>query len=177
MTRDLLLGALVRLRAAEPRDSSLLHAWFNDSEVTRFIASRYPRPSSKSREAVDASATSYSRAGFTVQRATDGVPIGWVELRDASSEDRTAEVDIAVGDKTCWGMGYGTDTMRTACRFGFEVMNLERIQLEVFLENKPAVRSYEKVGFRHEVTARDAQFRFGRYWDIAVMGLLRGELT
>ncbi|HKS92694.1 MAG TPA: GNAT family protein, partial [Tepidiformaceae bacterium] len=71
---------------------------------------------------------------------------------------------------------YGTDTMRTVCRFGFEVMNLHRIELDVSERNKRAIAVYERVGFKVEARRRHARFKFGAYVDVVVMGLLEGEL-
>jgi RimJ/RimL family protein N-acetyltransferase len=68
------------------------------------------------------------------------------------------------------------DAMRVVCRFGFEMMNLQRIELEVYADNARAVHVYEKVGFRLEGTRRHAVFKRGRYHDMHVMGLLEGEL-
>ncbi|MBE0610648.1 MAG: GNAT family N-acetyltransferase, partial [Dehalococcoidia bacterium] len=69
-----------------------------------------------------------------------------------------------------------TDTMRTVCRFGFEMMNLHRIQLEVYANNARARHVYEKVGFVLEGCRRQALYKFGRYHDVLVMSLLEGEL-
>jgi len=56
------------------------------------------------------------------------------------------------------------------------MMNLHRIELEVFADNARAVHVYEKVGFHMEGTRRRAIFKFGRYQDLHVMGLLEEEL-
>ena len=102
--------------------------------------------------------------------------IGGVDLRPSSQENREATLGITIGDKAVWDGGYGTDTMRTICRFGFEMMNLHRIQLEVYAGNERARHVYEKVGFRLEGCRREAFFKYGRYQDVLVMGLLEGEL-
>ena len=62
------------------------------------------------------------------------------------------------------------------CRFGFEMMNLNRIELEVHAENARARHVYAKVGFQEEGVRRQAIYRAGRYQDMVVMGLLAGEL-
>jgi RimJ/RimL family protein N-acetyltransferase len=177
MKRDPLHGSLIRLRAGEPEDEPFSYEWVNDGEVTRFLGSRYPRSHAAGRTSQAEAEISYSQAGFMVDRLADGRPIGWVALRRATGEDRCATLGISIGDKTCWDGGYGTDTMRTVCRFGFDVMNLNRIELDVYVENARAVRVYEKIGFRLEATLRDYQFKFGQYWDLYLMGLLRGELV
>jgi RimJ/RimL family protein N-acetyltransferase len=56
------------------------------------------------------------------------------------------------------------------------MMNLHRIELEVYANNHRARHVYEKLGFRLEVTKRQALYKFGEYHDIHVMGLLEGEL-
>ena len=57
------------------------------------------------------------------------------------------------------------------------MMNLNRIELDVFAENARARRVYEKVGFREEGVRRQAVYKYGRYQDVVVMGLLAGELA
>jgi RimJ/RimL family protein N-acetyltransferase len=57
------------------------------------------------------------------------------------------EVDIYIGEyigeKDHWGGGYGTDALRTVCRYGFDTMRLHSIELGVVEENARAIRSYE----------------------------------
>lgn len=170
-------GRLIRLRIREPEDAPLLFQWFNDPEVTEHLAIRYPVSHRQERDFVDSvSRSGYDAAHFAITDKASGRLIGGVDLLETRAENRVATLGIAIGDRTAWGGGYGTDTMRTVCRFGFEMMNLHRITLEVLAPNRRATRVYEKVGFRHEAVRREAAYRYGRYVDVLVMGLLRGEL-
>ncbi|MBN9491863.1 GNAT family N-acetyltransferase [bacterium] len=170
-------GRLIRLRAREREDEALLYQWFNDPEVTEFLSMRYPLSHAQERAFIEsASEISYGKASFAVETLADSRLIGGVGLERTSPENRSAVLGIALGDKTYWDSGYGTDTMRAICRFGFEMMNLHRIELEVFEENRRAIAVYERVGFAVEGCRRDAQFKFGRYTNSLVMGLLEGEL-
>jgi RimJ/RimL family protein N-acetyltransferase len=74
-----------------------------------------------------------------------------------------------------WNQGLGRDVMETLLRFGFEQMNLHRIYLRVFADNKRAVHLYEVIGFQHEGCWRQAAFRHSRYHDLLWMSILRGE--
>ncbi|MGC5019555.1 GNAT family N-acetyltransferase [Micromonospora sp. DT47] len=87
-----------------------------------------------------------------------------------------AELDISLGEKVCWGRGYGTEAMRLICRYGFDKMRLHRISLWVADENAAAIRVYTKVGFVEEGRARESFRRDGRWHDMIMMGLLEGEL-
>ncbi|MCC7364616.1 MAG: GNAT family N-acetyltransferase [Dehalococcoidia bacterium] len=168
-------GELIRLRSHEPEDEPYFHRWIHDPEVTEHLNARYPYSHAQEREFASLTST-YQNATFSVVTLAEGQLIGNVSLRNAVPEDRSCDLGIMIGDKEYWGRGYGTDTMRTACRFGFEMMNLHRIELEVFAGNDRAQHVYEKVGFKVEARRRQAHFKFGRYVDVLVMGLLEGEL-
>jgi RimJ/RimL family protein N-acetyltransferase len=170
-------GRLIRLRAREPEDEPFFHRWINDPDVTEYLSARYPLSHAFERKWVqDNDTPSFGNAGFAVETLAESKLIGTVGLHEVSAENRTAILGIAIGDKTRWDGGYGTDTMRTICRFGFQMMNLHRIELDVYAENLRARRVYEKVGFKLEGCRRQAIYKFGRYFDVMVMGLLEGEL-
>lgn len=170
-------GALVRLRAPEPRDAESFYEWFNDTEATAGLGVRYPVSMRTEREWVERGAVpSYAGAHFAVE-THEGRLLGTCGLYGTSSpENRSAELGVALVDKTQWGKGYGTDTVRTLCRFGFEEMNLHRIELLVFAQHTYAIRAYERAGFVREAVARQAHWGDGRYYDDVYMSLLEGEL-
>ncbi|MBA4180397.1 MAG: RimJ/RimL family protein N-acetyltransferase [Anaerolinea sp.] len=170
-------GRLVRLRTREPEDEPLLYQWFNDPEVTEHLSLRYPLSHAQEKQFIEsASSIGYNYASFGVETIAEGRLIGGVGLEHVSPENRSAVLGIAIGDKAFWNGGYGTDAMRVLSRFGFAMMNLHRIELEVYADNERAIHVYEKVGFQLEGTRREAVFKFGRYQDVLIMGLLEGEL-
>ncbi len=170
-------GDLIRLRAAEPGDAAFFHRGTNDPEITRGLLLRYPVSMEDETQWINGIRTiTFGNAHFVVEVKTDARILGSVGLRGATPEDRTADLGIAIFDKTRWGKGYGSDAVRTACRFGFTEMGLARIELWVFADNDRARRAYEKVGFVHEGTARSRLYKHGRRVDEHLMGLLPGEL-
>jgi RimJ/RimL family protein N-acetyltransferase len=169
-------GKLVRLRAREATDEPLLYSWFNDPEVTEFLTVRYPLSHKQEANFLEGvSAPSFMHADFAIETLA-GKLIGGCALEGSHPENREAILGIAIGDRSYWDGGYGTDAMRVLCRFGFEMMNLHRIQLDVYAENLRAIHVYEKIGFQVEGRRRDALFKYGTYSDVIVMGLLAGEL-
>ncbi len=169
-------GRLIRLRAREPEDEPLHFRWFNDPEVTEYLGRRYPESHASTFERLKPSEKWGRSAGFSVERLDDGRCIGEVFLGSLSDENRSGRLGIAIGDRASWDGGFGTDTMRTVCRFGFEMMNLHRIELAVDADNARARHVYEKVGFRVEARLRDGRYKSGRYRTDLLMGLLEGEL-
>ncbi|MDZ7729032.1 MAG: GNAT family protein [Dehalococcoidia bacterium] len=137
---DPLQGRLVRLRALEPEDEPLLYRWINDPQVTETLAARYPMSHQQERDWIAASSISHAAAQFGVEALDDGALIGTVRHSAVTEPaNREATLGIFIGETERWGQGYGTDAVRTLCRFGFEMMNLHRIQLDVLAGNDRAI--------------------------------------
>ena len=82
------------------------------------------------------------------------------------------QLGMAVRDD--WqGKGAGTALMQAAVDLADKWLNLERLELEVYTDNEPAVRLYTKFGFVIEGTLVRFAFRDGRYVDAYAMARLR----
>jgi RimJ/RimL family protein N-acetyltransferase len=171
-------GTLVRLRPGGMADLERTHRWLNDREVTRFLGSRRYLMALEAEENWMREHTrellSYRRAAFAIE-TKDGRHIGNTNLFDVSPEDRSAELGIMIGEPDCWSQGFGADAIITLCRFGFEEMNLHRIELSVYGRNERGRACYRKVGFIDEACMRQDVYRFGEYDDLWVMSTLRDE--
>lgn len=167
-------GERIRLRAREDTDLEVMYRWINDWETVQYLASRYPRSRKDEKEWLSGGDPSYGDAAFIVE-TLEQRPIGFLGLHRMAPEHREAHLGVAIGDEEYRDGGYGTDIMRTLARAAFEVMNLNRIELTVYEWNPRAIRVYEKVGFKQEGVLRDAMFRAGKWHNLALMGLLRGE--
>jgi RimJ/RimL family protein N-acetyltransferase len=102
-------------------------------------------------------------------------PLGLVSLTGIDPVHKHGELHILLGDRASHGHGIGTEATRAMLSHGFRDLNLHRIYLFVLDSNAVARRMYEKAGFRHEGTLRDAVFKNGAYEDVHLMGLLAPE--
>lgn len=171
-------GKLINLRAIDVGDVDRYCDWLNDREVTRHLQMRY-QVSRLAEEAWIRDGTSrqmgYGTGGNFAVETKDGVHIGSVGFHYANPENRKATLGIVIGDKAYWSKGYGTDTMLTLMRFGFDEMNLHRIDLSVDVENERAIACYRKCGFVEEGRLRCERYSRGEYRDQLWMGILREE--
>jgi len=82
------------------------------------------------------------------------------------------QIGIAVRDD--WqGKGVGTALMQAAIELADNWLNLRRLELEVYTDNLPAIRLYEKFGFSIEGTLVDYAFCDGEYVDTYSMARIR----
>jgi putative acetyltransferase len=73
----------------------------------------------------------------------------------------------------CQGQGVGTALLQAAVELADMWFNLQRIELEVFTDNEPAVRLYRKFGFVVEGTLVRYAYRAGEFVDVYAMARLR----
>ncbi|MGQ0840833.1 GNAT family N-acetyltransferase [Actinokineospora sp.] len=170
-------GSLVRLRPIEPEDADALWRWESDPEVMRWLDDGYLESLAAIRKRIaDRATNSFAKVTFGVETLADARLIGVVQLRDAQPETGRAELDIYLGERDCWNGGFGTETMRLICRYGFDKMRLHSIGLGVVVENERARHVYRKVGFVEEGRLRQSFRRDGHWHDMILMGLLEDEL-
>lgn len=175
--RPIIRGEGVYLRAAEREDIPTFVRWFNDTDVVRNLAFLAPMSAAAESAWFDSMLAAQGKTDyhFVICLIEGDRPIGTIGLHDIHSKHGHAEFGIAIGEKSEWNKGYGTDALRAICDFGFGELRLERISLLVIAGNDRACRSYEKAGFVLEGTLRRAHFARGEHHDMHVMSLLREE--
>jgi RimJ/RimL family protein N-acetyltransferase len=109
----------------------------------------------------------YERASMQV--------IGSAELRNIDKNHRTAEYGIIIGDKSCWGKGYGTETTILMLDYAFTVLGLHNVLLSTFSYNERAVRAYTRAGFRVMGRQREAARLGDQIYDMIFMDCLATE--
>jgi RimJ/RimL family protein N-acetyltransferase len=178
-------GERVRLRRIERNDLPRFVEWLNDPAVREHLALVYPLSLPEEEQWFEATLRLEpagqpfaidARTGTPGEEPAEWLLIGSIGFHSIDWRNRSADVGIVIGRRDYQGKGYGTDALRTLCRWGFEQLNLNRIHLRVFEDNPGGIACYEKLGFRHEGRLRQDRYQAGRYLDTLIMGLLRGEL-
>ncbi|MGQ0607193.1 MAG: GNAT family N-acetyltransferase [Chloroflexota bacterium] len=175
--RPIIRGEQVFLRAAEREDLPLFVRWFNDIDVLHNLSMHAPMSHAGEAAWFDRmlAAQGSTDYHFVICLLADAREIGTIGLHGLDFQNGNAEFGIAIGEKSEWDKGHGTDALRAICDFGFGELRLERISLIVYSGNERAQRSYRKAGFTHEGTLRRSHFARGEYHDAHVMSLLRDE--
>jgi L-phenylalanine/L-methionine N-acetyltransferase len=97
--------------------------------------------------------------------------IGLTAFLEKPRRRHAGTIGMAVADE--WhGRGVGTKLMQAALDLADNWIGLRRLELEVFADNEPAIRLYEKFGFVREGTCRQFALRDGEYVDVLLMARL-----
>lgn len=101
--------------------------------------------------------------------------VGMFSLKTFPARPRRRHVgSIGMSVHDDWqGKGVGTALMRAGVDLADNWFNLTRLELEVYADNEPAVRLYERFGFEREGLLRQHAYRDGRYVDAIMMARLR----
>ena len=174
---NLFVGKLVRLVAPTEEDALLLARWSEDAEYLRALDSDYARPVSAQEVArkLDPEQRDSNWLEFHLRTLEDDRLIGFVALHTIEWNNGAAMLSIGIGEPAYQGKGYGSDALQLILQYAFSELNLHRVGLDVISNNTHAIRTYEKAGFRHEGSVRDAVLRDGHRHNRLLMGILRNE--
>jgi ribosomal-protein-alanine N-acetyltransferase len=107
-----------------------------------------------------------------IELKENGKFIGTVHFVWWQPEHHSAEIGYVLSKKY-WGKGLITEAARAIISFGFENMNLVRIQARCFVKNKASERVMQKLGMSFEGISRKAMYVKGEHKDLKVYSILK----
>ena len=103
-----------------------------------------------------------------------GKMIGTAGFTRIDEENRVAEIGYVL-NPDFWGMGLATEAAAEVIRFGFENMNMHRIEAKFMFGNDASLAVMRKLGMKFEGYQRDLLFVKGRYRTIGTASILKSE--
>ncbi len=169
-----LIGKLCYLSPRDPDDFKKLAEWLNDVETSMNMSIRIAPNEIEQKGVVEGWLKAGDHGFAIVDLATDK-HIGDCGLHQIDWVNRTAAFGIIIGEKEYWGKGYGTEATRLIMDYGFNILNLESVRLQVKEFNKRGVRAYEKAGFKTIGIQRKETFFGRKALDVVNMDILAEE--
>lgn len=154
-------------------DTSRLFAWINDRDLVRLHGPFRPVSEAEHQAWMDRAVSDNGRSVLAIRTAS-GRLIGIVQLVGPHEVHRSVELRIRIGDASDRGQGFGRQAVDQACRYAFDVLEMERVFLHVFEDNQQAIAAYEAAGFLNEGLMRRAALIDKNWKNVVVMGRLRG---
>ncbi|MEQ1733090.1 MAG: GNAT family protein, partial [Bacteroidia bacterium] len=75
-----------------------------------------------------------------------------------------------------WNKGFATEAGKEILRYGFEVLNLNKIYATHFLYNPASEKILLKIGMKYEADLKEHYFKNGKYEDVRQYYLLKNSL-
>ena len=172
-----LVGEKCYLSPISKEDAAQYSEWLSDIDVGISLGCFGIQLSlQKEEEILDKMITRNEYVFGIIDNKTDTL-IGNCGLHDVNNVDGRAEFGIFIGDKSHWGKGFGKEATRLILDFGFNILNLHEIYLQVFEYNPTAIKLYEQVGFKKIGAFREAKIIGKRTYDVILMDILSDEYT
>ncbi|MFX1286900.1 MAG: GNAT family N-acetyltransferase [Promethearchaeota archaeon] len=152
--------------------------WFNDPEITQYLIRYRPMTRIAEEDWIENLKDTDNNIYFSIVIPHEDKPeklIGNCDLHNINWKDRVAEAGILIGEKEYQNKGFGTEAMELLLEYGFNTVNLNRIELHVYDYNVRAIKSYKKVGFIEEGRKRQFVWYNGSYHDAIMMSILAEE--
>jgi len=164
------------LREVVLSDAEDVFIFRSDSHVQRFN-SKPIVDVSEAREQITQMKTTYERTdgiGWGITLKEQNIVIGMVGFWQWSYSNRVMlGYDLA---RDYWGKGIASEAVREIIRFGYEKMELNRIEAETIEDNHESRRMLEKLGFVLEGIRREYSLENdGKYHGSAMYALLKSD--
>ena len=145
-----LLGERVMLREYKADDIGDIRKWVNDAETTRYLSTRVwpPQTMVDSEEFLSRMLqSSHNAYNFVIADRGDERYIGQLDMFRVDWRLRLGELGMVIGSAANRGQGLGREALELMQRFAFRTLGLERLEMEVHMENHAARQCYQKAGF------------------------------
>ena len=167
----------IRLRATRDDDADGLFAVFSDAETMRYWSTRPVNDIEQIRERIRLVRDWFTaREGlqWAIALHDDDRCIGTATLFNISIANRRAEFGCSLA-RMLWGQGLAREAVGRMLRFGFDTMQLERIEADIDPRNAQSIGLAERLGFQREGLLRGRWRVGGEVQDSAIYGLLRED--
>jgi [ribosomal protein S5]-alanine N-acetyltransferase len=165
------------LRKLTIEDAQDIFAYASDPDVSRYVTWETHRTIEDSIKFIQFAMQRYEKEPIgtwgIVMKETNRL-IGTCDYFNWDPKHRRAEIGYVLA-KQYWNQGLMTEAIREVIRYGFETMQLNRIEAQCFMENIASERVMQKVGMTFEGILREYAWIKNKFVDLKVYSLLRTE--
>jgi [ribosomal protein S5]-alanine N-acetyltransferase len=168
----------LRLRPFEESDAAALFAIASNPNVTRYTLWDAHRTIDDTfvflRDYAGASYLEGMPDPYALELVETGALAGATGAHWATQKNKCLEFGFWLAERL-WGRGLAAEAGRALVTHLFASYDVERVQAHCFAENTASARVLEKLGLTYEGAHRSALFHRGRFWDLRMYAVLRGE--
>ncbi|QGM30232.1 GNAT family N-acetyltransferase [Bacillus sp. N3536] len=167
------------LRKVTIEDIQDMYLYGSDEEVSKYVTWNTHETISDTKGFVEFVLNKYKNkqvSPWGIECKENGKFIGTIDFVWWQPNNKTAEIGYVIS-KDYWGKGLTSEVAKEIIKFGFEKMNLVRIQARCDVENIGSARVMEKAGMSFEGIIRKGIFVKGMHRDLKMYSILNEEFN
>jgi ribosomal-protein-alanine N-acetyltransferase len=166
------------LRDLRPTDLNDLYEYASDPEIDHHVPWEHYKNIEEARENLNEYLEEYEKDGlgaWGIEHRADKKLIGIINTSIPHSIHRRVEVGYTIS-RAYWGRGLATEALQAVIQFGFEKMELFRIEAVVLPENIASAKVLLKAGMQFEGLLRSYQVWKGKPSDLQMYAVVRKNI-
>lgn len=176
-TKTIETERLILRRFEYTDDTAMLKYWIADEKIQSLYSEPVYSTKEEVKELLDIYIGSYEKPDYyrwAIIEKDCGECIGQIAYFVVDSKNHFAEIEYCIGSEfQC--RGYATEAAKAVIAFGFDEINLHKVQICTKTINQPSKRVIEKCGLTYEGTLRDYFYMNGEYVGRHYFSILRSE--
>lgn len=165
------------LRKVTKEDIEDIYLYGSDEEVSKYVTWNTHETIADTKGFVEFVLNKYENkqvSPWGIEYKENGKFIGTVDFVWWQPNHKIAEIGYVIS-KDYWGKGLTTEVAKELVKFGFEEMDLVRVQARCDVENIASARVMEKSGMTLEGIIRKGIFVKGEHRDLKMYSILKEE--
>lgn len=169
----MLNGQKVKLIPLEKIDLQNAIAWANDLSLNAKMLRTLPITQTNQEKWYQNIIQDPSKLVFAIKTHSEEIHIGNTGFYHMDRIHRRAEFWILIGEKDFWRKGIGKDVVLLMQNYAFRNLNLNKLYLNVGVDNHAAIDLYKKFSFVEEGLFKRHYYIEGEYIDVLRMAILK----
>lgn len=167
------------LRKITLEDVEDMYTYGSNEEVSKYVTWETHKTLSDTKEYIEFILNQYENkkiAPWGIEYKENGKFIGTIDFVSWQIKHNIAEIGYVIS-QDYWGKGIVTEAVNEVIKFGFNNMDLVRIQARCDIENIGSARVMEKARMSFEGIIRKGIFVKGKHRDLKMYSILKEEFS
>ncbi len=172
-----LITSRLKLREIQESDLDNIFEYASNSDVTPFVIFDTHKTKEDSLSFIEFAKNEFRNKTsliWAIELKEEEKMIGTIDLRGFNNSNRCGEIGYAL-NKKYWNKGYVTESMKSVIQYGFDQLDLNRIESHCEHENFGSWKVMEKCGLKYEGTLREKVFIKNRFRSMKMYSILKQE--
>ncbi len=171
----MVIGEKIKLVPLDKEDLAKSRSWVNNSLLNSRMLRVLPVSWEDQERWYEDIIQDTSKIVFAIKTLDDEQHVGNAGLYHIDWIHRRAEFWILIGEQDFWRQGIGSDVVSLMQRYAFDSLNLNKLYVNVGIDNEAAIALYKKTNFVEEGIMKEHYYIEGKYLDMVTMAILRSE--